>query len=86
MKNARDSRSVGNPSAGFQAKTVGAMIGSLFIRSYERGERVYAAMAARGFDGQSRTLDDLSMDRIDLIAGAALSLLLLLPLGLSLLR
>ncbi|XUX00400.1 MAG: cobalt ECF transporter T component CbiQ [Dehalogenimonas sp.] len=86
MKNARDSRSVGNPSTGFRAKTVGSMIGSLFIRSYERGERVYAAMAARGFDGQSRTLDELAMDRIDMMAGVALSLLLLLPLALSLLR
>jgi cobalt/nickel transport system permease protein len=86
MKNARDSRSVGSPSASFQAKTVGAMIGSLFIRSYERGERVYAAMAARGFDGQSRTLDDLSMNRVDVVTGLALSLLLLLPLALSLLR
>ena len=86
MKNARDSRSVGSPTTAFQAKTVGAMIGSLFIRSYDRGERVYASMAARGFDGQSRTLDHLSMDRTDLVTGVALSLLLLLPLALSLLR
>jgi len=85
MKNARDSRSVGNPTAAFQAKTVGSMIGSLFIRSYERGERVYAAMAARGFDGQARMLDDLAMDRIDLVAGAAVSILLVLPFALSLL-
>jgi cobalt/nickel transport system permease protein len=85
MKNARDSRSVGNPTAAFQAKTVGAMIGSLFIRSYERGERVYAAMAARGFDGHSRTFNELAFDRTDLVTGIALSLLLLLPLGLSLL-
>ena len=27
------------------------MVGSLFVRSYERSERVYAAMLARGFDG-----------------------------------
>jgi cobalt/nickel transport system permease protein len=26
--------------------------GALFIRSYERGERVYQAMAARGFTGR----------------------------------
>ena len=86
MKNARDSRSVGNPSTSFQAKTVGAMIGSLFIRSYERGERVYAAMAARGFDGQSRTLDNLTVDRLDVVTGVGLSVLLLLPLVLSLLQ
>jgi cobalt/nickel transport system permease protein len=27
------------------------MIGSLFLRGYERGERVYLAMASRGFNG-----------------------------------
>jgi cobalt/nickel transport system permease protein len=31
------------------------MISTLFIRSYERGERVYAAMLARGYDGLVRT-------------------------------
>jgi cobalt/nickel transport system permease protein len=35
---------------------VGGMAGSLFIRSYERSERVYAAMQARGFDGEFRSL------------------------------
>ena len=27
------------------------LLGSLFIRSYERGERVHLAMVARGYDG-----------------------------------
>ncbi|HMZ14030.1 MAG TPA: CbiQ family ECF transporter T component, partial [Mycobacterium sp.] len=26
-------------------------VGALFLRSYERGERVYLAMTSRGFDG-----------------------------------
>jgi cobalt/nickel transport system permease protein len=30
---------------------VGNMIGSLFIRTYERGERVYLAMLSRGYQG-----------------------------------
>ncbi len=29
----------------------GHLAGNVFIRSYERGERVYAAMVARGYDG-----------------------------------
>ncbi len=85
MKQARDSRWVGNPSTAFQAKTVGSMIGNLFIRSYERGERVYAAMVARGFDGQSRTLNELSLRRTDVAVGAGLALIMALPLGFSLL-
>lgn len=33
------------------------LIGVLFLRSLERGERVHAAMLARGWDGTLRTLD-----------------------------
>ena len=32
------------------------MVGSLFLRSYERSERIYAAMQARGFEGEFRHL------------------------------
>ena len=35
----------------WQARGVAASAGTLFVRSYERGERVYLAMAARGYDG-----------------------------------
>ncbi|MDH3190808.1 MAG: energy-coupling factor transporter transmembrane protein EcfT, partial [Acidimicrobiia bacterium] len=34
-----------------QARPIAASAGALFIRSYERGERVYDAMLARGFSG-----------------------------------
>lgn len=34
-----------------QRLVVGNMIGSLFIRTYERGDRVYQAMLARGYQG-----------------------------------
>jgi cobalt/nickel transport system permease protein len=33
------------------------LIGMLFLRSFERGERVHAAMLARGWDGTVRSLD-----------------------------
>ena len=33
------------------------LIGTLFLRSFERGERVHAAMLARGWDGTLRSLD-----------------------------
>lgn len=35
----------------WQRLVIGNMIGSLFIRTYERGERVYQAMLARGYQG-----------------------------------
>jgi cobalt/nickel transport system permease protein len=34
------------------------LIGVLFLRAFERGERVHAAMVARGWDGTIRTLDE----------------------------
>lgn len=40
----------------WQAKPIATAAGSLFVRSYERGERVHMAMLARGYDG---TMPDL---------------------------
>ena len=46
----------------WQARALAASSGTLFVRSYERGERVHLAMQSRGFDG--------SMPDLDLDAGA----------------
>ena len=35
-----------------QIGATAAGVGALFLRSYERGERVYLAMLSRGFDGR----------------------------------
>lgn len=51
---ARSGRLLGSASGGglrWRAKVAGGMVGSLFVRSYERSERVYAAMLARGYSG-----------------------------------
>ena len=40
----------------WRARTAGGMVGSLFLRSYERSERIYAAMLSRGYDGRARAL------------------------------
>jgi cobalt/nickel transport system permease protein len=36
----------------WQAKPIAASAGAMFIRSYERGERVHDAMVARGYQGE----------------------------------
>lgn len=54
MKIARESRGY-NPRWIWQAKALTQSTGALFIRSYERGERVYLAMEARGYDGSMPT-------------------------------
>jgi cobalt/nickel transport system permease protein len=62
MSRARDARSAvlpgarGGGSIRFRATVTGRMVGSLFLRSYERSERIYAAMQARGFSGEFRHL------------------------------
>ena len=75
MRQARDSRNFGG-SRLHQLKTIGNMIGTLFIRSYERGERVYAAMLSRGFDGEVRTLHKLSFRQVDAYFGVTFCLML----------
>lgn len=50
MRIARLSRG-DSPRALHQAGAVAAGAGVLFLRSYERGERVYLAMLSRGYDG-----------------------------------
>lgn len=57
MKRARDARAYGGKWL-WQAKVVGQMIGTLFLRSYERGERVYLAMCSRGYDGSQSLWGD----------------------------
>jgi cobalt/nickel transport system permease protein len=59
----------------WQARGVAASAGTLFVRSYERGERVYLAMAARGYDGTM----PVTTSATD--APAAWAVALLLPVG-----
>jgi cobalt/nickel transport system permease protein len=75
MIHARDSRSSRLPGAKhsggsllWRARVTGGMAGSLFLRSIERSERVYAAMLARGYNGslppqkeQAMTMRDLAL-------------------------
>jgi cobalt/nickel transport system permease protein len=41
----------------WQAKPIASSAGAMFVRSYERGERVHSAMLARGFTGTMPQLD-----------------------------
>jgi len=78
LKQARDSRNFGGGRRLRQIGTIGNMIGTLFIRSYERGERVYAAMVARGFDGKTRMLSRLSFVPADAYFGIGFGSILVL--------
>ena len=56
MRVARESRGYTGGRAGHLA-AVAAGAGTLFVRSYERGERVHLAMLSRGYDGRMPRLD-----------------------------
>ena len=68
---ARQSRSAavsGQRSGGgvlWRANVAGNMAGQLFLRSYERSDRIYNAMLARGYAGQLRTLNPHELHRRD---------------------
>lgn len=78
MQQAYQSRDIGG-SLLRRLKTFGNMIGALFIRSYERGERIYAAMVSRGFDGQVQTLRPLKLRGADLFFSVVFGVLLASP-------
>ncbi len=40
----------------WRARVTGWMVGSLFLRAFDRADRIYAAMLARGYDGDVRML------------------------------
>ena len=56
MKIARQSRGH-DPRWIWQARAVATSAGALFIRSFERGERVYVAMQSRGYTGSMPETD-----------------------------
>ena len=69
---------VARESRGFQARDIRAArvlansAGALFIRSYERGERVHLAMLSRGYTGTMPDVHDLRADRAQWAAATAL--------------
>ncbi|MFH1907516.1 MAG: cobalt ECF transporter T component CbiQ [Chloroflexota bacterium] len=85
-RTARSAAIPGQQSGGrllWRAKVSGNMVGQLFLRSYERSDRIYNAMLARGYAGQMRTLNPHLMTRRDWLfaALAAAGMVLLQIIG-----
>ncbi|TDB96568.1 cobalt ECF transporter T component CbiQ [Nonomuraea longispora] len=81
---------VARESRGFEARNfrqipvVARSAGSLFIRSYERGERVHLAMLSRGYSGRMPMINDISASVGQWGMALALPAAALAVLGLSL--
>jgi len=83
LMRARESRAAAMPgkrsggSLTWRAGVAGHMAGQLFLRSYERSDRVYNAMLARGYAGHMETINPHELRRRDYLT-AALSLIAIL--------
>ena len=77
LRRARDARSAARPGLEgggripWRAKVAGGMAGNLFIRSYSRSERIYQAMAARGYQGELRSFTSPHLHPRDRTIGLA---------------
>ena len=54
-------------------RTIGYMLGMVFVRSYERSLRVLEAMRLRGFNGAFRTVTQFRATPVDVIVGVVLT-------------
>jgi cobalt/nickel transport system permease protein len=76
LMRARESRAAAAPgtrsggSVAWRARVAGNMAGQLFLRSYERSDRVYNAMLARGYSGHMQTINPHELRRRDYITVA----------------
>lgn len=82
LMRAREARSAqllkgrGGGSIMWRARVTGNMVGQLFLRSYERSDRIYNAMLARGYRGHYQTLNPHVMGSHDwLMGGLAIAIL-----------
>jgi len=65
-------------SVAWRAGIAGNMAGQLFLRSYERSDRVYNAMLARGYTGQLQTINPHELHRVDYITTVLALIVILL--------
>lgn len=69
---------VARASRGFEARDIRATrvlaksVGALFLRSYERGERVHLAMVSRGYDGRMPVMHDVGATGVQWAVAAVL--------------
>jgi cobalt/nickel transport system permease protein len=66
---ARDMRSFGEHGSGM--RIVVRLIGTLFIRTVERAERIYSAMLSRGFNGDIPSVKQYRLVPVDILYVAA---------------
>jgi len=67
VRRARDFRGAALAPVGRRLAAVGGVIGTLFVRTLDRSQRVHLAMAARGYRGEPHSLRQLHFHRADAV-------------------
>jgi cobalt/nickel transport system permease protein len=67
VRRARDFRGAALAPLGRRIAAAGGVIGSLFLRTLNRSQRVHLAMAARGYHGESHSLSQLRFTGTDAV-------------------
>ena len=67
VRRARDFRGAALAPVARRLAATGGVIGTLFLRTLDRSERVHLAMAARGYRGEPKSLSQLRFARADAI-------------------
>jgi cobalt/nickel transport system permease protein len=84
-RQARSAAAAGVRSGGsvaWRAQIAGHMAGQLFLRSYERSDRIYNAMLSRGYKGELMTIHPHHFHRSDLlIGGLSIAALILMQIA-----
>jgi cobalt/nickel transport system permease protein len=51
----------------WRARVTGGMVGSLFLRAFDRSDRIYMAMVSRGYDGEVRSAPLPQLTPLDIL-------------------
>lgn len=65
LRRAKESRSFGNRKKLEEVSTVTHIVPHLFFKTFERSERIYAAMLSRGYEGKIQTLSFFRLGKRD---------------------
>jgi cobalt/nickel transport system permease protein len=76
MRQARDCRRLRRAPPVRELQLLGSMLGTVLVRSFERGDRMYQAMLARSFAGEFRVLDQRRFGWQDLAFLAAVTVVI----------
>jgi cobalt/nickel transport system permease protein len=83
LMRARTARSARLPaqrgsSIWWRAKVAGYMVGQLLVRSFDRSERIYNAMLARGYRGEFLTIKPHEMESRDWLFGGVILMIIVI--------